>query len=102
MLRSSTSKVPAGRSRTLIPLEYVEAYNFQAVDFCKDGEVEGAIVALGKGLSLDPESEPALFMRGALWLDQGHPQKAITDHSNAIARTEETPPLLEDHCPSPA
>jgi tetratricopeptide (TPR) repeat protein len=84
MLRRSKSKAPSRRSRDLIPVEYVEAYIFRAVEMCKDGEVEGAVFALGKALSLDPESETALQMRGNLWMVQGHPRKAIGDLSKVL------------------
>jgi Tfp pilus assembly protein PilF len=84
MVRRSKTKAPSGRTKGFIPLEYVEAYTFQAVDLCKDGDVEGAILSLGKALSLDPESELALLMRGVLWMNQGHPRKAIGDLSKAL------------------
>jgi hypothetical protein len=77
MLSRLDSKAPSGRSRSFIPLEYVEAYTFRSVEWCKDGEVEGAIATLGKALSLDPESEPPLLLQGALCMTQRHPRKAI-------------------------
>jgi len=84
MLSPRNSQAPSGRSRHLIPLEYVEAYIFRAVDLCKDGEVKGAIATLGKALSLDPESEPALVLRAGFWMSPRKPRKAIGDLSKAI------------------
>ncbi len=84
MLSAPNSQAPSGRSRNRIPLEYVEAYIFRAVDLCRDGEVEGAIATLGKALSLAPESEAALVLRGGLWMSQRKPRKAIDDLSRAL------------------
>src|SRR5579862_3002041 len=85
MSNRSDSKASSGHSRSFVPLEYVEAYTFRAVDLYKSGEHEGAITALGKALRLDPDSEPALLMRGALWMNQRRPRKAIDDLSRALA-----------------
>lgn len=84
MDRRSKSDASSGRASGYIPLEYVEAYTFQAVDYCRDGEMGHALAALGKALSLDPQSQPALLMRAGLWMGLGRPRKAITDLSKAL------------------
>ena len=84
MLSPPNSQAPSGRTRKRIPLEYVEAYIDRAVDLCKDGEVLGAMATLGKALSLDSGSEPALVLRAGLWMSQRKPRKAIGDLSKAL------------------
>ena len=83
-VKRSKPETPSGNSGGLNPLEHVEAYASQAFEFCKNGEVESAIAALGKALSLDPRNELALILRGSLWMNQGHPRKAIGDLSKAL------------------
>jgi tetratricopeptide (TPR) repeat protein len=87
----SPSEPVSGRSKAFIPLEYVEAYTFRAVDRCKAGDEPGAIVALGKALAMDPANEQALLLRGALWLLRERPGKAIRDFSKALARNSRNP-----------
>ena len=82
----SPSERLSDRSKPVIPLEYVEAYTFRAADLCKAGDEPGAIAALGKALALDPVNEQALLLRGALWLLEGHPAKAVRDFSKVLAR----------------
>jgi len=78
-------------SKAFIPLEYVEAYTFRAVDRCREGDEPGAIVALGKALAMDPENEQALLLRGALWLLRERPRMAIRDFSKALVRNIRNP-----------
>lgn len=84
MSRSPSERL-SDRSKTIHPLEYVEAYTFRAADLCRAGDEPGAIAALGKALALDPLHEQALLLRGALWLLGDHPGRAVRDFTQALA-----------------
>jgi len=79
------------RHKARIPWEYVEAYTFRAADLSRAGDALGAIASLGKALAMDPGNEPALLLRGALWLLQSRPGRAIRDFSKALARNGGNP-----------
>jgi hypothetical protein len=77
MLSLSDPIAPSGSSRSILPQENGEAHAFQAVESCRNGDLQGAIVAPGEALSLDPEREPAPIADGGWWTIKRPPQKAM-------------------------